>query len=163
MNTKKLLSLYGLKWSPFSLELPIEALIDTKKVEHFCWRVENLVQDGGVALLTGAPGVGKSVALRQLSARLSRLTDVSVAELSRPQSAMVDFYRELGMAFGIELWIGKDITWIGKDITPRQWTSYYKCLAIERGYLALYVIIGRPQANSASPALRFPTPRGRES
>jgi len=122
MNTKKLLSLYGLKWSPFSVELPTEALIDTTKVEHFCWRVENLVQDGGVALLTGPPGVGKSVTLRQLSARLNRLPDVSVAELSRPQSAMVDFYRELGMAFGIELRAHN--RWGGFRALREKWKSH---------------------------------------
>ena len=103
MNAKRLTSLYGLKWNPFSVELPAEALVDTKKVEHFCWRVENLTHEGGVALLSGEAGAGKSAALRQVAARLSRLPDVSVAELSRPQSAMGDFYRELGAAFGIEL------------------------------------------------------------
>lgn len=103
MNTKRLLSLYGLKWNPFSVELPTEALVDTKKVEHFCWRIENLAQDGGVALLSGEAGVGKSVALRQVAARLSRLPDVSVAEVARPQSGLGDFYRELGAAFGVEL------------------------------------------------------------
>ncbi len=30
---KKLLALYGLKWNPFSPELPIEALHTTAKVE----------------------------------------------------------------------------------------------------------------------------------
>ena len=33
--TKKLLSLYGLKWNPFSPELPTEALYVAPKVEHF--------------------------------------------------------------------------------------------------------------------------------
>jgi len=37
---KKLLSLYGLKWNPFSQEVPIEALLRTPKVESFCWRIE---------------------------------------------------------------------------------------------------------------------------
>lgn len=103
MNAKRMLSLYGLKWNPFSVEIPPEALVNTQKVEHFCWRVEHLAQEGGVALLSGEAGVGKSVTLRQLAAKLSRLPDVSVAELSRPQSAIGDFYRELGSAFGIEL------------------------------------------------------------
>jgi len=103
MNAKRLLSLYGLKWNPFSVELPAEALVGTKQIEHFCWRVENLAREGGVALLSGEAGTGKSVALRQVAARLNRQPDVSVAELSRPQSAMGDFYRELGEAFGIEL------------------------------------------------------------
>jgi len=103
MNTKRLLSQYGLKWNPFSVELPAEALISTKKIEHFCWRVENLAQDGGVAMLSGDAGVGKSVALRQVAAKLAGLPDVRVVELSRPQSAIGDFYRELGATFGIEL------------------------------------------------------------
>ncbi len=103
MNAKRMLSLYGLKWNPFSVEIPPEALVNTQKVDHFCWRVEHLAQEGGVALLSGEAGVGKSVALRQLAAKLGRLPDVSVAELSRPQSAIGDFYRELGATFGIEL------------------------------------------------------------
>jgi hypothetical protein len=35
MNSKKLLALYGLKWNPFSPELPAEALLATAKIEHF--------------------------------------------------------------------------------------------------------------------------------
>ena len=33
--TKKLLALYGLKWNPFSPELPTEALLPTPKLESF--------------------------------------------------------------------------------------------------------------------------------
>ena len=39
MNTR-LLALYGLKWHPFSSELPIEALYIPPRVEHFLWRIE---------------------------------------------------------------------------------------------------------------------------
>lgn len=122
MNTKRLLSLYGLKWNPFSVELPTEALVETKKIEHFCWRVENLAQDGGVALLTGDAGVGKSVALRQVAARLGRLTDVSVSALSRPQSALVDFYRELGVVFGVELRAHN--RWGGFRVLREKWQAH---------------------------------------
>ena len=122
MNTKRLLSLYGLKWNPFSVELPPEALVESKKVEHFCWRVEHLAQDGGVALLSGEAGVGKSVVLRQVAARLSRLPDVSVAELSRPQSGIGDFYRELGAAFGIELRAHN--RWGGFKALREKWQSH---------------------------------------
>jgi general secretion pathway protein A len=103
MDNRRLLSLYGLKWNPFSADLPPEALMATKKVEHFCWRVETLVLDGGFALVTGDSGYGKSVALRQLAARLGGLRDVTVAEFARPQSGTSDFYRELGTLFGVEL------------------------------------------------------------
>ena len=32
----KLLSLHGLKWNPFSPEVPTEALLVTPHIEHFC-------------------------------------------------------------------------------------------------------------------------------
>jgi general secretion pathway protein A len=68
---KKLLALYGLKWNPFSPDVPVEALQVTPRIESFCWRVEQLVGEGGFALVTGSPGAGKSVTLRLLAERLS--------------------------------------------------------------------------------------------
>ena len=103
MNTKKLLSLWGLKWNPFSPELPSEGLLVTAKIESFAWRVEQLVQEGGFALICGESGTGKSVALRILAERLSALRDVVVGVLERPQSKSADFYRELGDIFSVKL------------------------------------------------------------
>ena len=101
---KKLLTLYGLKWNPFSADLPIEALISTQKVENFCWRIEQgHVREGGFALITGDPGTGKSVALRILAERLERLGEVTVGALEHPQSNVADFYREMGELFGVQL------------------------------------------------------------
>jgi hypothetical protein len=103
MNTKKLLSLWGLKWNPFSPELPSEALLVTARIENFAWRVEQLVQEGGFALIAGESGTGKSVALRIVAQRLAALRDVLVAALERPQSKTADFYRELGDLFAVKL------------------------------------------------------------
>ena len=103
MSNKKLLNLYGLKWNPFDPALPLEGLISSPQIDNFCWRVENLVMDGGYAMITGHPGTGKSVALRILAARLSKMQDVKVGVLTRPQSGLSDFYRELGELFGVEL------------------------------------------------------------
>ncbi|MGH8142881.1 MAG: ExeA family protein [Steroidobacteraceae bacterium] len=100
---KKLLSLYGLKWNPFAAEVPVEALYVNPRLDSFCWRVEQLVGEGGFALVTGAPGVGKSVTLRVLAERLSGVRDAQVGVLSRPQAGMADFYREMGELFGVEL------------------------------------------------------------
>ena len=86
MNAKKLLSLWGLKWNPFSPELPSEGLLVTAKIENFAWRVEQLVQEGGFALISGESGTGKSVALRIVAERLAALRDVVVGVLERPQS-----------------------------------------------------------------------------
>jgi hypothetical protein len=50
----KLLALYGLKWDPFSPELPTDALLVSQKIDSFCWRVENaLVREGGFAFVSG--------------------------------------------------------------------------------------------------------------
>jgi len=103
MNAKKLLSLWGLKWNPFSPELPSEGLLVTAKIEHFAWRVEQLVQEGGFALISGESGTGKSVALRIVAERLAALRDVVVGVLERPQSKTADFYRELGEVFSVKL------------------------------------------------------------
>jgi len=101
---KKLLSLFSLKWNPFSPDLPQEALLTTPRVESFCWRIEQgLVREGGFALVTGDPGLGKSAALRILNERLSRLRDVVVGEVAHPGSNLADFYREMGDIFGVPL------------------------------------------------------------
>jgi general secretion pathway protein A len=103
MNPKKLLALWGLKWNPFSPELPGEGLLVTPRIEHFAWRVEQLVQEGGFALISGESGTGKSVALRIVAGRLSALRDVVVGVIERPQSKSSDFYRELGEIFAVKL------------------------------------------------------------
>ena len=101
---KKLLSLYGLKWNPFSPDLPNEALRMVPRVQSFCWRIEQgLVREGGFALVTGDPGTGKSVVLRILAERLEALREVQVGALAHPQSNIADFYREMGELFGVQL------------------------------------------------------------
>jgi general secretion pathway protein A len=103
MNAKKLLALWGLKWNPFTPELPRDALLVTAPLEHFAWRVEQLVQEGGFALISGESGTGKSVALRIVAQRLAALRDVMVGVVERPQSKSADFYRELGDIFSVQL------------------------------------------------------------
>lgn len=103
MTPNRLLSFYGLKWNPFAPDAPVDGLLLTPNIEHFVWRVEHLVNDGGFALITGDCGTGKSITLRLLAAQLARLRDVTVGVLSRPQSNMSDFYRELGELFSVNL------------------------------------------------------------
>ncbi len=103
MSSKKLLALWSLKWNPFTPELPNDALLTTAKIENFAWRVEQLVQEGGFALICGESGTGKSVALRIVAERLSTLRDVVVGAVERPQSKSADFYRELGDIFSVKL------------------------------------------------------------
>lgn len=119
---KKLLSLYGLKWNPFTPDLPNEGIIKSKRFENFCWRVETLALEGGFALVTGESGLGKSVTLRALSEHLSQIREVSVGVISRPQSGIPDFYRELGFLFGIEL--KSNNRWGGYRLLRDKWQTH---------------------------------------
>jgi len=103
MSAKKLLALWGLKWNPFTPDVPAEALLVTPRIDSFAWRVEQLVQEGGFALISGESGTGKSVALRIVAQRLAVVRDVMVGAVERPQSKGADFYRELGDIFSVKL------------------------------------------------------------
>ena len=122
MNSKKLLAQWGLKWNPFSPELPGEALLATPRIDHFAWRIEQLVQEGGFALITGDSGTGKSVALRIVAGRLSTLRDVSVGVIQRPQSRVPDFYRELGDIFSVKL--ASHNRWGGFRALRERWKTH---------------------------------------
>jgi len=122
MNSKKILSLWGLKWNPFSPELPSEGLLQTAKIDSFAWRVEQLVQEGGFALISGESGTGKSVALRIVAERLAALRDVVVGVLERPQSKSADFYRELGDLFAVKL--SPHNRWCGFKMLRERWKAH---------------------------------------
>ncbi len=120
---QKLLALYGLKWNPFTSEVPIEALHVPPKVENFCWRIEQAhLREGGFALIQGDPGTGKSVVMRLLAERLSRLADLSVGVIHHPQSNLSDFYRELGDIFSISIRVSN--RWGGFKALRARWLDH---------------------------------------
>jgi len=122
MSAHKHLALFGLKWDPFSPDVPSEALYTPPQVEHFFFRAEQQVRQGGFICITGDSGNGKSTVLRQLSARLSTASDLVTAELCRPQSTLPDFYRELGDHFDVPL--RPHNRWAGFKSLRQKWRAH---------------------------------------
>ncbi len=102
-NNKQLLAYYGLKWNPFLPNIPVESLWQTSQMGSFIFRLENIAMDGGFALITGEPGLGKSKMLQIIAHQFNRIDEVIVGVMERPQSSVSDFYREMGSLFGINL------------------------------------------------------------
>jgi type II secretory pathway predicted ATPase ExeA len=102
-HDKKLLALFGLKWNPFVSNIPVDSLWIPPDFEPFFFRIENLLMEGGFAMICADPGLGKSKVLQLIANRLSPLQGVSVGVMERPQSSLGDFYRELGAIFGVNL------------------------------------------------------------
>ena len=119
---QKLLSLYSLKFNPFSPDIPTTALWVAPPLEQFCWRIEQQVGEGGFALALGDPGTGKSAALRLLAERLSQRRDLTVGVLTRPQASLADFYRELGDLFQVPL--SPHNRWASAKVLREKWHNH---------------------------------------
>ena len=139
--SRKMLALYSLKYNPFCQEVPVSALHVTPAVEHFCWRIEHQLGEGGFALITGAPGCGKSATLRILAERLDNLCDVTVGVLTRPHAFVADFYRELGDLFGVPL--SPHNRWVGAKVLRQRWIAH-----IESSLYRPILLIDEAQAMS---------------
>ena len=120
---KKVLALYGLKWNPFLPSAPASALHLTSPIKSFCWRVRQLTGEGGFALVTGAPGAGKSAALRILAAQMAGQRDVKLGVISRPQAGLADFYREMGDVFAVQ--IRPHNRWGGAKNLRQSWRTHF--------------------------------------
>ena len=103
MNKIDIKSLYGLKYNPFLPDLPQEALYTLPGTEVFELRVRSMAEQGGFALITGEPGLGKSKTLQKIAWSLEQIPDLTVGVMQRPQSRLGDFYRELGELFNVAL------------------------------------------------------------
>lgn len=91
---------YGLEFNPFlknSGEIPVE----TQETKEVRFRLQYLASTKGFGLLTGAPGLGKTTALRMFAASLSpSLYKVAYTGLST--LTVQEFYRHLAYSLGAD-------------------------------------------------------------
>lgn len=121
--SQKLLALYGLKFNPFTPDIPATALHMSAKLNNFCWRIEHsFLREGGFALVSGDPGTGKSVALRLLAEKLKSVRDVQVGVIAHSSARLSDFYRELGDIFGVSLNVAN--RWYGFKHLRERWVQH---------------------------------------
>ena len=122
MSLHKHTALFGLKWDPFSPDVPTEALFTPPRVEHFFFRAEQQARQGGFIAITGDNGNGKSTVLRQLYQRLGLVSDLVTGVLTRPQSDLADFYREMGDVFDVPL--RPHNRWAGYRALREKWLTH---------------------------------------
>ncbi len=118
----QLQAIYGMKWNPFLPDVPTEALYATPRVQSFWERLRQLSGTGGYGLLTGEPGTGKSAALRLIKRSLEEIPDIAVGVVTRPQSTVAEFYRELGDLFGMRL--SPSNRWGGAKALRDKWLEH---------------------------------------
>lgn len=102
--SRSLMSRYGIGFNPFLPAIPVDDIWISPEASSFFDRVEGLVRDGGYGAVLGEPGLGKSKIAQALAWHLTQISeDIVVGVMSRPQSTLSDFYRELGDLFGVSL------------------------------------------------------------
>lgn len=118
----RLQAIYGLKGNPFGPGIAVEALYLPPRLDSFCRRVAQFTAEGGFALVTGAPGTGKSAVLRILSEHLAAQAGIKVGVITRPQASIADFYREMGELFETEL--HPHNRWGGAKVLRQRWQAH---------------------------------------
>ena len=97
---RELCAYFGLKTEPFDKEIKTRDLVDTQALKECAARLDFMKQHGGVMLLTGDPGVGKTVALRRfvdgLNDNIYRPIYTHLATLNR-----LDILRHVNQRLGL--------------------------------------------------------------
>lgn len=103
ISTHKIRATYGLKYNPFLSDIPSTSIYLTDDMLRFINRSEQLISEGGFALVCGEPGLGKSAFMRHLRDRLHATPGSLVKVLARPHSRLRDFYYEISEIFGVKI------------------------------------------------------------
>jgi type II secretory pathway predicted ATPase ExeA len=106
-----LLAWFGLKRFPFDKNIKTADVLDTEAVKECAARLDYIKRRGGIMLLTGDPGVGKTLALRQyvetLNENLFKVFYTPLSTLSR-----ADLLSHLNRLLGLTHRVSKSATYL---------------------------------------------------
>lgn len=91
---------YGLEFNPF-LKNSRDIYIETEETREVRFRLDYLAKTRGFGLLTGAPGLGKTTALRSFAASLSP-ANFKVVYTALSTLTVQEFYRHLVVSLGAD-------------------------------------------------------------
>jgi len=92
---------YQLAHDPFSKELSTKDAYETKDFKECTNRLDYLERNRGIALVTAAPGYGKSLCIRAFAQR-QNANLVKVVYLCMTTLSIMEFYRQLCASLGLE-------------------------------------------------------------
>jgi len=92
---------FGLQKEPFGSDLPLEDILLTTELSEVTQRFEYVLRIGGVGVLTGEIGSGKSTALRYASGKLHPSEYYSLY-LTATTGSILELYRQILTELGIE-------------------------------------------------------------
>ncbi len=93
-------SFFGLKKEPFGTDLKTKEVLETKELKAVAKRFEYTVRLGGIALVTGEIGSGKSTALRYSSDQLHP-SEYKTFYVTATSGSILELYRQITAEMGI--------------------------------------------------------------
>jgi len=94
-------SFFGLKQEPFANDLPLEDILLTAELTDVSQRFDYTLRIGGIGLLTGEIGSGKSTALRYAAGRLHPSEYCSLY-VTATTGSILELYRQILIELGID-------------------------------------------------------------
>jgi len=91
---------FGFKKEPFVSNIPVTDILQTNEVISVKQRFDYTVNLGGIGVITGDVGSGKSTALRFASAGLHK-SEYSVYYITASSGSIIELYRQIAEAIGI--------------------------------------------------------------
>jgi type II secretory pathway predicted ATPase ExeA len=92
---------FGLKFNPFTKEIPKEHLFSGHDLREFYSRMDYLQKARGIGLVVGEPGCGKSTALRGYACNLNPAL-FKYCYFSLANVTVLEFYQALAIELGVE-------------------------------------------------------------